>query len=110
MENGMIKTNSFDRIAASGKRRHGLLKTLVLSLFLTLTSFGCTTLGTKAKTSTFHLPSKFATLCPEDLPDAASGSAQDIQLNHKAQQRQYHDCAQIHNGAIKELRKQGAIN
>lgn len=45
--------------------------------------------------------------CPDDLPDALNGDRKEIQLNRKAHQQIYHDCAARHNAIVTELEARG---
>lgn len=85
-----------------------LLSALVV-LSLLMTSYGCSTPGTKQRTPSAYLPEKYQALCLEELPDAKDGSREELQRNRKLHQEMYHDCAQRHNGTIKILRDQGVI-
>lgn len=76
-------------------------KVFALTICLTLTSCGFSTLVTPT------IPKQYLVKCDVTLPDAKSGSKQDIQDNRKEHQGLYHTCAHRHNGLVDELEAQG---
>ena len=78
---------------------------LALTICLALTSCGYLTKATNVQT--LVIPKEYLVKCQQDLPDAASGSKEDIQQNRKDHQAIYHRCAIKDGALIDELTKQG---